>query len=114
METTQLQLMAVDLYSRVLSDDQLSPYFKDADIAQVITHQMTMFKAIIAGSAPPLTREELLIKHFPKKITNAHFDRFLQHLKDSLIFVKVIEITRILEAFESYRSVIVNEDNRGL
>jgi len=72
---------AVDaLYTRILKDDDLAPYFAGVDVARVKRHQVLLLCSLLGG---PETYDgrTLGTAHRGLGITSADFDRVVAHLE---------------------------------
>ena len=71
------------LYKRVLSDDELAPFFKDSEVDRVIKMQYEFFAAALGGPVE-YTGVELGRSHYGRGITRHHFAKYVNHLIDTL------------------------------
>ena len=66
-------------YARVLDDDELAPYFTDADVSEVKRHQVLLLSQVLGGPAEYDGRE-LGAAHRGLGITSDHYDKVVGHL----------------------------------
>lgn len=66
-------------YARVLADDELAPYFDDADVAAVKRHQVLLLSQVLGGPSEYDGRE-LGEAHRGLGITSEHYDKVVGHL----------------------------------
>ena len=66
-------------YARVLDDDDLAPYFVDADVSEVKRHQVLLLSQVLGGPAEYDGRE-LGAAHRGLGITSDHYDKVVGHL----------------------------------
>lgn len=71
---------AVDrFYERVLADGELTPYFTDADLANVKRHQVLLLSQVLGGPTAYDGRA-LGDAHRGLGITERHYDKVVDHL----------------------------------
>jgi hemoglobin len=70
-------------YARVLDDDDLSPYFTEADVPSVKRHQVLLLSQVLGGPAEYDGRE-LGEAHRGLGITSDHYDKVVGHLVAAL------------------------------
>lgn len=66
-------------YARVLADDELAPYFDDADVAAVKRHQVLLLSQVLGGPSEYDGRE-LGEAHRGLGITSEHYDKVVGYL----------------------------------
>ncbi len=66
-------------YARVLADDELAPYFTDADVEAVKRHQVLLLSQVLGGPSEYDGRE-LGAAHQGLGITSEHYDKVVGHL----------------------------------
>ena len=66
-------------YARILDDDELAPYFADADVSQVKRHQVLLLSQVLGGPAEYDGRE-LGDAHRGLGITSDHYDKVVGYL----------------------------------
>lgn len=67
------------LYERILSDGELTPYFADVDVERVKQHMTLLLTKVLGGPDEYLGRD-LDEAHAGLGITGAHYDRVADHL----------------------------------
>jgi hemoglobin len=84
---------AVDrFYTRVLDDAELAPYFTDADVGAIKRHQVLLLSQVLGGPQGYDGRE-LGEAHRGLGITEAHYDRVVDHLVAVLVELDAPEDT---------------------
>jgi len=80
----ELLLATTAFYKKVLADELLSPYFTTADIERQAA-MLAEFLAMAFGGPHAYTGRDLRTahQHLPG-LTDAHFDRVLEHLAETL------------------------------
>ena len=80
----ELQLATTAFYKKVLADELLSPYFKSVD-SERQAGMLAEFLAMAFGGPHAYTGRDLRTahQHLPG-LTDAHFDRVLEHLAETL------------------------------
>jgi hemoglobin len=80
----ELLLATTAFYKKVLADELLSPYFKSVDIERQAA-MLAEFLAMAFGGPHAYTGRDLRTahQHLPG-LTDAHFDRVLEHLAETL------------------------------
>lgn len=71
-------------YARVLDDDDLSPYFDDADVAAVKRHQVLLLSQVLGGPKEYDGRD-LGEAHRGLGVTSDHYDKVVSHLVAVLV-----------------------------
>ncbi len=72
-----------EMYRRVLADDELAHFFKDADMARVKRMQTEFISAMVDGPVK-YSGAELSKIHHTRGIERKHFSRFCGHMLDAL------------------------------
>jgi hemoglobin len=72
-----------ELYLRALANPRLAAYFAHASVAQLKEHQR-VFLTWLLGGRDNASEYSLRAAHAGLGITNADFDRIVQHLSDTL------------------------------
>ena len=80
----ELLLAASAFYKKVLADESLSPYFQSVDLERQ-AGMLAEFLAMAFGGPHTYTGRDLRTahQHLPG-LTDAHFDRVLEHLAETL------------------------------
>lgn len=66
-------------YARVLADDELTPYFADADVVEIKRHQVLLLSQVLGGPAEYDGRD-LGQAHRGLGVTSDHYDKVVGHL----------------------------------
>ncbi|MFT5424652.1 MAG: hemoglobin [Phycisphaerales bacterium] len=100
--------LVTDFYDKVLSEEQLSPFFQHTDMASLIDHQ-TKFWATILGGPVSYTHEQLHKMHSGMSIKDLHFDLIVELIGETLEDHDVDEsvIDNVSEQLQGYRASIV-------
>jgi hemoglobin len=101
---------AVDeFYNRVVTDPDLAQFFSGVDMAALRRHQVAMLSAATGGPAQ-YTGRDMETAHAGLGITDAHFDRVVQHLAGTLTDLGVDNETigEVAAALTPLRPAIVN------
>ncbi|ROO86178.1 hemoglobin [Actinocorallia herbida] len=81
-----------DFYVRVTADPQLNGYFTDRDLDRLKAHQRAFIAGAVGG--PEIYRgRDMAAAHAGLAITDAHFDRVVDHLVATLEDLGVPEET---------------------
>jgi len=102
-----------DFYDRVLEEDDLAPFFKDTDMANLIDHQTKFWTTLLGGPAS-YTDEQLKNIHAKMGIEDQHFDLILDLAVETLEDhdVDSQHIDNIAEQLKGYRpSVVIVKDS---
>ena len=102
-----------DFYDRVLKEEDLAPFFKDTDMADLIDHQTKFWTTLLGGPAS-YTGEQLRKIHTSMGIQDHHFDLVVdlavETLEDHDIDPRHIgEISKQLRGYRS--SIMVAKDS---
>jgi hemoglobin len=79
-----------NFYDRVLADPRLEPFFREASIDKLRKMQQEFFASALDGPAT-LSELDLSYVHYGRGIRTSHFNRFVQHLLDTLASIGVGE-----------------------
>ncbi|MPZ95111.1 MAG: group 1 truncated hemoglobin [Propionibacteriales bacterium] len=91
-------------YELVLADEQLAPFFKDADLTRLKRHQVLLIAQVLGGPADYPGRE-LKVAHAGMQISTADYRRVEGHLAAALreaevppdIIGRVAEVLAVVE-----------------
>lgn len=100
--------IVLDLYERLLDDDDLGPFFDDVEFAKIVDHQTKFVSEVMGGPAAYTDKQiEKLHSHLP--ITSEHFQKLAemlaQVLKDHAIEDE--DASEIVGAFACRRHLVV-------
>jgi hemoglobin len=101
---------AVDeFYQRVVADPDLASFFSGVDMPTLRRHQVAMLSAATGGPAQ-YTGRDMETAHAGLGITDAHFDRVVEHLAGTLADLGVDNETigEVAAALTPLRSAIVS------
>ncbi|WP_425053603.1 group I truncated hemoglobin [Psychromarinibacter sp. S121] len=101
--------IVLDLYDRLLDDDDVGPFFDDVEMSRIVDHQ-TKFVSSLMGGPASYTDDQIEKMHARLPIGDAHFDKLEQILRQTLSDHGVAEddIQTIVGAFESRRGLVVD------
>lgn len=100
--------VVLDLYDRLLDDDEIGPFFDDVDMARIVDHQ-TKFVAMLLGGPASFTDDHIRRAHAHLGIGDAHVDRMTEILSETLRdhgFAEA-DIATVTAAFEARRPLVV-------
>ncbi|MCV2864202.1 group I truncated hemoglobin [Albidovulum sediminicola] len=100
--------IVLDLYDRLLDDDEVGPFFDEVEMARIVDHQ-TKFVSSLMGGPASYTDDQISRMHARLTITNAHFDTLQGILLQTLLDHGVSEedAAAIAAAFEARRTLVV-------
>lgn len=101
--------IVMDLYDRLLDDDDVGPFFDDVEMARIVDHQ-TKFVSSLMGGPASFTDDQIVRMHARLDIGSDHFDRLQALLRQTLSDHGVApeDIDRITGAFEARRGLVVD------
>ncbi|MGY6217792.1 globin domain-containing protein [Methylolobus aquaticus] len=108
-----MEVLVDDFYRRVLKDDFVGRFFEDVDMEAQHLKQKS-FLAMAFGGPYPYSGKDLRSVH--KRLidelglTDAHFDRVLQHFRDTVIAAQLPEpeVNGLCEILEGFRDDVMN------
>ena len=71
--------MAECVYDRIIADDELAPFFEGIDM-DVLREHMADFLTVLTGGPNIYKGRDIHEAHKDFTITDAHFDRLIQHI----------------------------------
>jgi hemoglobin len=100
--------IVLDLYDRLLDDDDVGPFFDDVDMRRIVDHQ-TKFVSSLLGGPASYTDDQIRRTHDHLAITPAHFDRLSALLAETLADHGWSEedIDAVVAQFEARRPFVV-------
>jgi hemoglobin len=100
--------IVLDLYERLLEDDDLGPFFDNVEMRRIVDHQ-TKFLASLMGGPASYTDEQIRRLHDHLAIGPAHFDRLSAILAQTLRDHGMSEedVAHVVGAFELRRRLVV-------
>lgn len=101
--------IVLDLYDRLLDDDDVGPFFDEIDMARIVDHQ-TKFVSSLMGGPASYTDDQIQKMHARLTIADMHFDRLEQILRDTMIDhgISAEDADAIVAAFEARRALVVD------
>jgi hemoglobin len=100
--------VVLDLYERLLDDDEVGPFFEDVDMRRIVDHQ-TKFVSSLLGGPAHYTDDQIRKMHGHLEIGGRHFDRLKAILAETLAdhgFASE-DVALVVGAFEARRSLVV-------
>ena len=99
-----------ELYLRALANPRLAAYFAQTSIVQLKEHKRVFLTWLLYGPVDA-AGYSLRAAHAGLGITNADFDRLVQHLSDSLTHMRIDAAVaeRIVAEVESLRADVVED-----
>ena len=96
------------IYDRLLADAELAPFFEHIDI-DLLREHMADFLTVVTGGPDIYRGRNIREAHRNFTITNAHFDRLMQHIEAALqeLALDPADISTVLETISGTRSDIV-------
>lgn len=101
--------IVLDLYERLLDDDDLGPFFDDVEFSKIVDHQ-TKFVSSIMGGPASYTDHQIQKLHSHLPITAAHFAKLAEILTQVLKDhgVEDEDAAEIVGGFAQRRDIVVN------
>ena len=101
--------IVMDLYDRILEDEDVGPFFDDVDMAKIVDHQ-TKFVSSLMGGPASYTDNQIEKLHAHLVIAAHHFEQLATILRATLLDHGVSEedSDAIVEAFTGRRGLVVN------
>ncbi|MEL1251028.1 group I truncated hemoglobin [Aurantiacibacter gilvus] len=101
--------IVLDLYERILDDDDLGPFFDDVEFAKIVDHQ-TKFVSSMMGGPASYTDVQIQKLHSHLPISEAHFDKLTTILTEVLRDhgVEDDDTQEIVGTFAARRGLVVN------
>lgn len=105
---SKVSRMVLDLYNRLLDDDDVGPFFDDVDMGRIVDHQTKFISSLLGGPAS-YTDEQIARMHRHLAITERHFDTMAEILADTLRDhgMEQADVETVMHAFEGRRQLIV-------
>ncbi len=100
--------IVLDLYDRLLDDDDVGPFFDDVEMARIVDHQ-TKFVSSLMGGPASYTDDQIGKMHARLAITDAHFDTLENILRETLKDhgLDPEDVETVIAAFEARRGLVV-------
>ncbi|WP_236638004.1 group I truncated hemoglobin [Mangrovicoccus ximenensis] len=103
--------IVLDLYDRLLDDDDVGPFFDEIDMARIVDHQ-TKFVSSLMGGPASYTDDQIRKMHAHLAIDPEHFERLEEILRATLSDHGVApeDIEAITGAFAARRPLVVEKE----
>lgn len=100
--------IVLELYNRILEDDEIGPFFDNVDMSRIVDHQ-TKFVSSLLGGPASFSDDQIARMHNHLAISNEHFDRLREILAATLADhgVEPPDIETVVEAFDQRRNLVV-------
>lgn len=101
--------IVLDLYDRLLDDDDIGPFFDEIDMARIVDHQ-TKFVSSLMGGPASYTDDQIQKMHARLTIADQHFDQLKQILRETMIDhgISAEDAASVVAAFEARRTLVVD------
>lgn len=100
--------IVMNLYDRLLDDEEVGPFFDNVDMKRLIDHQ-TKFVSSLLGGPASYTDEQIEKLHAHLAIGAAHFDTLKRLLGETLADhgIEGEDVSHVLAEFEKRRERVV-------
>lgn len=100
--------IVLDLYARLLDDDDVGPFFDDVAMKRIVDHQ-TKFVSSLLGGPVSYSDDQIRKMHGHLPIGDPHFDRLKEILSQTLADhgFQPKDVTMVVNAFEERRKLVV-------
>ncbi len=100
--------IVLDLYDRLLDDDDVGPFFDDIEMARIVDHQTKFISSLMGGPAS-YTDDQIHKMHARLTITHAQFDTLQRILRETLTDHDIApeDVATIAAEFEARRGLVV-------
>lgn len=101
--------IVMDLYDRLLDDDEVGPFFDDVQMSRIIDHQTKFVSSLIGGPAS-YTDDQIQKMHAHLAIHDVHFDTLKRLLAATLADHGVTpeDVEFVVAEFDRRRSLVVD------
>jgi len=101
--------VVLDLYDRLLDDDDVGPFFDEVEMARIVDHQ-TKFVSSLLGGPASYSDEQIRRLHGHLTIDNAQFDRLQTILAATLADhgFEPDDVVQVVAQFEARRALVVS------
>lgn len=106
---SKVSRIVLDLYDRLLDDDDVGPFFDEVDMARIVDHQ-TKFVSSLLGGPASYTDDQISKMHRHLAINARHFDTLAEILAETLADhgVEPEDVEAVVQAFEARRKLVVD------
>lgn len=100
--------IVMDLYDRLLDDDEVGPFFDEVEMSRIIDHQTKFLSSLIGGPAS-YTDEQIRRLHSHLPIGDRHFETLKQLLGQTLTDHGLAEedVAFVVAEFDRRRALVV-------
>lgn len=101
--------IVLDLYDRLLDDDDVGPFFDNVEMARIVDHQ-TKFVSSLMGGPASYNDDQIRKMHDHLAINALHFDKLKTILAATLRDhgLSKEDVATVVGAFESRRNLVVD------
>lgn len=101
--------IVLDLYDRLLDDDDVGPFFDNVEMGRIVDHQ-TKFVSSLMGGPASYNDDQIRRMHNHLTISDLHFDRLSAILAETLNDhgLSDEDVQAIVDAFQSRRNLVVD------
>jgi hemoglobin len=112
-ERDGIRAVVDDFYDRLVADEQLGPFFEDADVDRLRQTQ-TDFLCEAAGGPETYDAAPVREAHLHVPFTEAHVERAIEHLSDSLdeFDVPDDDAAKVVQAVAAYEEELLARGDR--
>ncbi|MBZ0162253.1 MAG: group 1 truncated hemoglobin [Notoacmeibacter sp.] len=105
---SKVSRMVLDLYNRLLDDDDIGPFFDDIDMARIVDHQTKFISSLLGGPAS-YSNDQISRTHQHLAISARQFDIMAEVLAETLADHGMAseDVESVVNAFEKRRNLIV-------
>lgn len=106
---SKVSRIVLDLYDRLLDDDEVGPFFDEVDMARIVDHQ-TKFVSSLLGGPASYTDDQIHKMHRNLAIQARHFDSLARILAETLADhgMEPEDIETVVQAFADRRKLVVD------
>jgi hemoglobin len=105
---SKISRIVLDLYDRLLEDDEVGPFFDEVDMARIVDHQTKFLSSLLGGPAS-YSDDQISKMHRHLTINARHFDTLAEILAETLADhgVEPGDVEAVVQAFEARRKLVV-------
>ena len=106
---SSISRVVLDLYDRLLDDDDVGPFFDEVEMAGIVDHQ-TKFVSSLLGGPASYSDDQIRRLHDHLTIDDAQFDRLQTILAATLADhgFEPDDIVQVVAQFEARRALVVS------
>jgi hemoglobin len=100
--------IVLDLYDRLLDDDDVGPFFENVELARIVDHQ-TKFVSSLLGGPVAFTDDQIQRMHSHLAIGEMHFSRLKTLLAETLADHGIApeDVDMVVGEFDRRRKLVV-------